>query len=702
MPTAISGGYPRFADKVGKPLEGKLYFGLPNQNPVTNQKAVFWDLQMTQPVAQPVSVTGGYVMRAGTPSGIFTEGDYSITAQDNAGRLIFYAKSSAEFDNSNSILASAQDIQTNGLTTTLFNYNQTYAAGTLGKWLKDLALAWGASFIGWFNKGTNAVLRTVHDKLRDEADVKDYASIQDAVNAAVDIIISSPQTLSSYLAVPAGKRLVFRDAGKLTINSGGNLIVSEVEAPDRQIFYGINNGVEGLKESKLVWFTGDFVNTSTDVHPQIQSCYNSVVTSGKVIWVDGYVSVAGGIIYVTKGQKTIGSGSFNSQLRFIVNTASYSSHGWRVEQTIGASFEKVGWFLSDETEIVSGVGIFIAPTASYTTIDQVFGRGGGIGIIVLASNCRITNLDLIGCYTSGVAVSNIENLHMSNFRITAPFDYVSVNMTAGTFQVGEIVTHATSGASGKIESITSTGSNIAQLRVYRSSVAEFANYTTLVGATSGASASISLVTYPHQSGAIKLENRVEGFVAQTGSVTGGRNGLVTDAGSYTAGSRPAHCRFSDVIFYPSAYGSHINKAVEFTFTGCSFTARPHTGVTIENSDNIKFIGGGSNNCGSHGVFIKETAKRVVIQGFSAVGNSTDQANTYDGIYVAFGTTDFVVSNCILTNDGIGTGLTQRYGIRVEHGPSGRYSITNNLISGNASTGAWDGGYGPSKNQSNNF
>jgi hypothetical protein len=97
---AITSGLPHYKDEKGQPLEGMLYFGLPGQNPITAPKQVYWDKDLTQPAAQPIVVSAGYVMRVGTPSGLFTDGDYSTLVQDRMGRTVLYVKSNLAFDNS--------------------------------------------------------------------------------------------------------------------------------------------------------------------------------------------------------------------------------------------------------------------------------------------------------------------------------------------------------------------------------------------------------------------------------------------------------------------------------------------------------------------------------------------------------------------------------------------------------------------------
>lgn len=100
MPSlAITGTYPQYTNKLGQPLDGKVYFGLPNQNPITSPKQIYWDEALTQPAAQPVSIIGGYITRAGTPAGVFTDNDYSTIVQSKENETIFYTKSSREYDN---------------------------------------------------------------------------------------------------------------------------------------------------------------------------------------------------------------------------------------------------------------------------------------------------------------------------------------------------------------------------------------------------------------------------------------------------------------------------------------------------------------------------------------------------------------------------------------------------------------------------
>jgi hypothetical protein len=183
MPSlSISSGYPRFADTVGAPLEGKLYFGLPNQNPITSPKAVFWDQALTQPAAQPLNVSGGYIMRAGTPAGVFTDGDYSILAQDRLGRTVFYAKSSSEFDNGAKVANELVSLQNS-----IFSSKKVNNIAALRQILKGEAIQVEA--FGYYNAGDNGGGVYYYD-------ASDVTSID---NGGTIIVASAPTTSSSVV-----------------------------------------------------------------------------------------------------------------------------------------------------------------------------------------------------------------------------------------------------------------------------------------------------------------------------------------------------------------------------------------------------------------------------------------------------------------------------------------------------------------------
>ena len=85
-----------------------------------------------------------------------------------------------------------------------FNFSLTYLAGTVGKWLQDLALSTGATFIGLIASGTGAVLRTLQSKARDFVSVKDFGALGDAVTNDAPAIKVSLDSGAGLITMPDG------------------------------------------------------------------------------------------------------------------------------------------------------------------------------------------------------------------------------------------------------------------------------------------------------------------------------------------------------------------------------------------------------------------------------------------------------------------------------------------------------------------
>jgi len=84
--------YPIFTDKNGDPLDaGFLYFGVANLNPETSPIQVFYDTAFTQPAAQPLRTSNGYVMRNGSPAAVYAQSQFSVTVRNKREELIIYS-----------------------------------------------------------------------------------------------------------------------------------------------------------------------------------------------------------------------------------------------------------------------------------------------------------------------------------------------------------------------------------------------------------------------------------------------------------------------------------------------------------------------------------------------------------------------------------------------------------------------------------
>ena len=90
--TQLAPPYPIFTDKSGSPLDaGYLYFGEVNKNPETNPIQVYYDSAFTQPAAQPLRTSNGYVMRNGSPALIYAGSQFSVTIRDKNNALVIYS-----------------------------------------------------------------------------------------------------------------------------------------------------------------------------------------------------------------------------------------------------------------------------------------------------------------------------------------------------------------------------------------------------------------------------------------------------------------------------------------------------------------------------------------------------------------------------------------------------------------------------------
>jgi hypothetical protein len=174
MMLAIETPLAAFFDLDGSPLDaGRLYFGLPNDNPETAPITVYWDAAGTQPAAQPLRTSNGFIVRSGTPAQVYVSGDYSLTVKNRSGARVAYAPSS---------LSASNDLDLQLQITTLV---ADLASTVSGK---------GAGMIGW--KAVNGADRTVEAKLLDTRSVKDdgatgltadnaTAGVQASVNAVL-------------------------------------------------------------------------------------------------------------------------------------------------------------------------------------------------------------------------------------------------------------------------------------------------------------------------------------------------------------------------------------------------------------------------------------------------------------------------------------------------------------------------------------
>lgn len=133
-----------------------------------------------------------------------------------------------------------------------FDYSLTYAAGTIGKWLKDLATSAGSSFIGWIQTGTGAVLRTIQDRLRETVSPGDFSTLQQALNTGkvVRLVDGVTYPITSQLTIPTGGGIIGK--GILTFSSTNFTDTTKGITSTSVVLYALSVDNITLRDFKMV------------------------------------------------------------------------------------------------------------------------------------------------------------------------------------------------------------------------------------------------------------------------------------------------------------------------------------------------------------------------------------------------------------------------------------------------------------------
>ena len=213
--TQLAPPYPIFTDKIGTPLDnGYLYFGTANLNPETNPITVYYDAAFTQPAAQPLRTSNGYVMRNGSPAILYANSYFSVTVRDKKKAMVIYSPVGY------GILPGTTASSTDQLT-----YNE------------------GA---------TGAVNRILTSRLQDYVSVKDFGAVGNGVandTAAIQAALNAVDGTIKRIFVPAGTYLIegITINGSVWLDGAGDDVVTFLAKPTigtSNMFYA--SGIDGI------------------------------------------------------------------------------------------------------------------------------------------------------------------------------------------------------------------------------------------------------------------------------------------------------------------------------------------------------------------------------------------------------------------------------------------------------------------------
>lgn len=216
--------------------DGAMYIGVDGQDPETYPQDCFWDATGLIPAAQPIQILGGYPMRLGTPTRLYTAATFSIRVRDASGAQVFYEARAvatanvAGLYNTRALAAAAvipSSQQITGLQTLGF-----YASGDKGGAHYKYATVQGAG-PGRFQSADGAWWELAEPvpnvrMFGAKADgTDDSAALQDALNYTLDVLLLSETYRAHGLTDSRdGQNIVAAGQAAIIKNANGDLFTS--------------------------------------------------------------------------------------------------------------------------------------------------------------------------------------------------------------------------------------------------------------------------------------------------------------------------------------------------------------------------------------------------------------------------------------------------------------------------------------------
>lgn len=201
---------------------------------------------------------------------------------------------------------------------------------------------------------------------------------------------------------------------------------------------------------------------------------------------------------------------------------------------------------------------------------------------------------------------------------------------------------------------------------------------------------------------LRVVGKAEALMVQGLDVVLCNEGLFLTGDGPTTGNTPAYSRFSQCFFDSCLAASVIDNSRNLSLSDCWFSNRPGGGLSITGSRDVIFTNCSFINNHQYGCLVGAGSTQVRFMACSFDSNGQASAGAgWDGVAIAAGVTDFSVIGCFAGNGGR-FAATQGTGISVEVGASDRYVIHGNLVTGNLTSGTFDGGTGVNKLIAGNY